>query len=99
MSAPEPRSTLPLTFGVEVLFQLLLGDGALHARGRDFALGRPEDGVQDERAEVVVAPVLVGVAAGEAEASAAIGPLDGPGEHLVVSLGREDVLIRPTRRG
>ena len=61
--------------------------------------GGPDDRIQDELAEIGVAPVLVEVGAREAEAAAAIGPLDGPGEHLLAALGLEDVLVRPTRRG
>ena len=71
----------------------------LDALGRDVELGGPEDRVQDELAEVGVAPVLVGVGAGESEAAAAVGPFDGPGEHLVAALGVDDVLVRAARRG
>ena len=46
--------------------------------------GYPEDGVEDDLAEVVVAPVLMVVAAGEAEAAAAIGPAAAPGDDLSV---------------
>ena len=44
-----------------------------------------------------VAPVLVEVGAGEAEATAAVGPLDRPGEDLLAPLGLDDVLVRPAR--
>src|SRR5262249_31966087 len=68
---------------VEVLFKFGAGGRAGgDAVGRDFALGGPDDGVEDELAEVVVAPVEVDVGAGEAEAPAAVGPLAGPGNML-----------------
>ena len=57
--------------------------------------GRPEDGVQDQLAEIGVAPVLVEVAAGEAEAAAAVGTVDDPGQHLFAALGLEMCLYGP----
>src|SRR4051812_13120171 len=83
------------SLGVQVLLELRWSDLALHARGGHVHPGRPEDGVQDELAEVRVAPVLVIVSAGEAEAAPAVGSLDGPGEDLVPSPGLDDVLVRP----
>ena len=80
-------------------FSSLVADLGLDAVGRNVELGRPEDRVQDELAEVGVAPVLVGVGAGESEAAAAVGAFDGPGEHLVAALGVDDVLVRAAGRG
>ena len=76
-----------------------VADLGLDALGRHVELGRPEDRVQDQLAEIGVAPVLVGMGAGESEAAAAVGPLDGPGEHLVAALGVDDVLVRAAGRG
>src|SRR5207245_7560736 len=67
-----------LALGVEVLFEVLGGYFALNALGRDFDVGGPENGVEHQLAEIVVAPVLVEMAAGETEAAAAIGALAGP---------------------
>src|SRR6185437_8607247 len=53
-----------------------------------------DDGVEDQGPEVVVTPVLVEVAAGEADPSTSVGPLDRPAEDLVASLGIGDVLVR-----
>ena len=74
----------------------------------DTSLGVPPGGTSSlavqrmalstRRRKFVVAPVGVVVAAGEAEAAAAVGPLDGPGQHFGAALAR-DVLVRaPGRR-
>src|SRR5271157_1748287 len=79
---------------IQTLLQLLGSHLTLEA-GRGYVqAGRPEDGVQDELAEIGVAPVLVEVAAGEAEPAAAIGTLYDPGQHFIAALGFEDVLVR-----
>ncbi len=47
----------------------------------------PGDGIEDELTEVVVGPILVEVAAREAEAAMAIGPFVGPGDMLGLATG------------
>ncbi len=64
---------------VEVLLEVVLGQRAFRASVWHFELGRPEDRVEDQGAEVVVPPVLVRVGAGEAEAAASVGPFHRPG--------------------
>src|SRR5271157_4136269 len=84
---------------IQILFQLLGSHLTLDA-GRGYVQsGRPEDGVQDELAEIGIAPVLVEVAAGEAEPAAAVGTLHDPGQHFIAALGLEDVLVRAAGRG
>ena len=68
--------------GVEVLGEVLWGDGGVDAGGGDFAVGGPDDGVEDELALVGVAPTLMEVASGEAEAAAAVGAFNSPGDVL-----------------
>src|SRR5262245_54893518 len=52
----------------------------------DLDAGAPEDGVDDQPAVVLVAPVLVEVRPGEAERPAAVVALEGPGDDLLASL-------------
>lgn len=63
---------------VEVLGQVVVGDAAVDSRGGDVELGGPGDGVEDEFAELGVAPVFVDVASGEAEGAAAVRTFDDP---------------------
>ena len=58
-----------------------------------------KSGVQHQLAKVRVAPVLVRMSACESEAAAAVGPLDGPRQHLVAPLGGDDVGIRAAGGG
>ena len=71
-----------------IFFEILLGD---FVRGdavfRDFGIGGPSEGVEDDFAEVVVGPIFVEVAAGEAEAAASTGAFVGPGDVLGFSGG------------
>src|SRR5208283_2973108 len=78
----------------QVLLQLPGSHLTLDAGRGHVQAGRPEDGVQDELAEIGVAPVLVEVAAGEAEPATAVGTLHDPGQHFIAALGLEDVLVR-----
>ena len=50
----------------------------MHAAGGNFHTGAPEDGVEDDPAEIIVALVLMIMGAGEPKAPATVGPLDGP---------------------
>src|SRR5262249_47469088 len=88
----------PLFLGIEVLIQLVLGDPGVDTLGGYVELGGPEDCVHDQPSEIRVAPVLVRVGAGEAEAAAAVGTLDRPGDDLVAALRLHDVPPRPPRR-
>ena len=58
----------------------------------DRHMGGPDDGVQHELAEVVIAPVPVEVGSGDAETAAAVRPLAGPGHRLRLAVGH-----RPAR--
>ena len=62
-------------FGVKVLFQIFLGDYGLHAIGRNGCFRSPKDRVEHQLPLIVVGPALVKVAASEAKATAAAGPL------------------------
>src|SRR5437016_5631436 len=95
---------------IEVLFQVLGSQDAGDSVGGDLDFGGPENGVQNELAEVVVAPAFVVVAACEAEAAATIGPLEGPchvldfavsngGAHRGIALVRTVGAIHCGRRG
>jgi hypothetical protein len=79
------RGCLLLPLAVEILFQLGRIQFHLGTVLGDIDLGGPEDGVGDQAAEVFVAPILVGVAAGEAEAPAAVLPFMRPGDDLVTA--------------
>src|SRR5438876_583232 len=79
-SIPAARLTLPL--GVEVLLDLVLGHLGIGAVPGHVGLADPHGGVEDDLAEVVVEPVLEEVAAGEADAAAAVGPLHRPHHRL-----------------
>src|SRR5436309_2128234 len=87
------------SFRIEVLLQVLVGHGAFNAIRRHFDAGRPKQRVQNDLAEVLAAPVLVEVRAGEAEAAPAIGTLDGPRQNFLASARRDDVGIGSSWRG
>ena len=72
---------------VEILLQVFFGDCAFHAIRRHFGVRRPQQRIQDDLAEVFVAPVLVKMRAGETEAAPAVRPFDRPGEDLLASAG------------
>src|SRR5262249_38039141 len=69
-------------FAVEVLFESVGGDGAIYAIGRHIRFGAPNDGVEDEFSEFVIAPVLVIMPPRKAEAASPIWPLEGPQDVL-----------------
>ena len=89
---------LLLSFRIKILLQVFIGHGALDAIARHFGMSRPQERVQNNFAEVLVAPIPVEVRAGEAEAAPAVRPLDRPREHLFASAGGNDVWIRSARR-
>jgi hypothetical protein len=72
-------------FAVPVLFEFFGGDGAGGAGFRDGLFGGPEEGVEEEAALVGFGEVAVEVAAGEAEASTAVGAVEGPGNGFLAS--------------
>src|SRR5690242_2862488 len=94
-SSPARESLL--AFGVEILLDLVGGHLRLDAVLRHVSLADPDGGVEDGPAEVVVEPVLVEVAAGEADAAAAVGPLRRPHHRFGPALRLLDVLVRPLR--
>src|SRR5438105_12384333 len=59
---------------------------------------RPQQRIQDDLAEIFVAPVPVEMRAGETEAAPAVRPLNRPREHLFASVCGNDVWIRSARR-
>src|SRR5437868_10457655 len=71
-------------FRVQVNSQVLGLDLDRSATVGNIDFGDPQDGVYDHAALIVDAPVLVIMAAGEAESPAAIGALHGPGNDLLV---------------
>src|SRR5438046_10419270 len=87
------------SFRIKVLLQVFIGHDALEAIARHFGMSSPQERVQNNFAEVLAAPVLVEMRAGEPEAAPAVWPLDRPREHLFASAGGHDVWIRSTRRG
>ena len=58
---------LVLAFPVQILFQLSWVEIDFGAILGDVKLGRPQDSVDDQTAEIRVAPVAVKMCAGEAE--------------------------------
>ncbi len=67
---------------------------AEHSPGRNLRLGRPEDGVENDFALVVIAPVFVEMAAGEAEAAPAVRSIKGPGNGLRQPIGHRLADVR-----
>src|SRR2546423_1910694 len=72
----------PLSLPIEVLVQVGVVEQDLCSTLGDFYLCAPEDGVHHELAIILVGPVAVEVAAGEAEAPASILSLEGPRHRL-----------------
>src|SRR5205823_14877288 len=70
---------LALAFVVEVLHQVAGVQIDLCAAFGDVLFGGPEQGVDNQAAEIFIAPVFVIVRAGETEAAAAVGAIVGPG--------------------
>ncbi len=73
---------LLLWLWIEIRREVFLGDLRFHAIGRHFGLCRPEDRIQRELALFVVAPVVMKVPTGKAEAPAAVGPFHRPSDML-----------------
>ena len=69
--------------GLEAVERLGLDAGVGHVEPR-----RPDDGVDDELAEIGVPPVPVEMATGETEAAAAVGAFHGPTHCKVIRLVR-----------
>ena len=67
---------------IEVPLQILGRDPRLHAGCRHFHLREPENGVEDQLSEIVIAPVLVEMTAGETEPAAAVRAFVSPGDML-----------------
>src|SRR6266540_3917193 len=85
-------------FWIEVLLQVVVGHRTFNAVRGHFDVGCPKQRVQDDLAEVFVAPVLVEVRAGETEAASAVGPLDCPRNNFLASARRDDMRVRSARR-
>src|SRR5262249_541895 len=76
---------------VEACFQLFPSRrGGFNAVRRNFRFRRPNDGVKDELAKIVVAPVPVKMGAGEPEPSTAVFGLGGPSDVLGLTATRHD---------
>src|SRR5262249_24379186 len=82
-SCPLSSVLCPLFLAVQVLLQLGGVQFDLSAVLGHIHLGAPQDRILDQPAEILVAPVLVRVAASEAEAPAAVGALMRPGDDLL----------------
>src|SRR5579872_7263948 len=74
--------TTLLPLGVEVFFQIFGSNLRGHAVRWHVGFGDPQEGVQKQLTEIVVAPVAVEVASGKTETAAAVWPFDGPGDVL-----------------
>src|SRR5262249_33570423 len=74
------------TFPVEVFLQFRGVQFDLGAALGHIDLGTPQDGIDDQSAEVLVAPVAVKMSAREAEAAAALVALERPGDDLLAPL-------------
>lgn len=72
-------------FAVPVLFELFGSDGAVGAGFGDGLFGGPEESVEEEAALVGFGEVAVEVAAGEAEATSAVGAIVGPGDGFLAT--------------
>ena len=72
-------------FAIPVLFELFGSDGAVGAGFGDGLFGGPEESVEEEAALVGFGEVAVEVAAGEAEATTAVGAIVGPGDGFLAS--------------
>src|SRR6185369_10715185 len=84
-------------FCVKILLQLFGRDRGLHTLGGHFGFGAPEQGVEDDFAEILVTPVGVVVAARETKAAPAAGPLAGPHHCFVTPAGGNDVFVWAAR--
>jgi len=83
-----------LALGVEVGVEVVLADGGgLHAVGGHLDLGGPDNRVQGELAETINRPVAVVMAAGEADAAAAVSALQAPHQGLRLVQAFDAVLI------
>jgi hypothetical protein len=60
-----------LTFRIEVRIQLFIVHRRRDAGGGNFGFGEPNKGVQDDLSELVVPPIVVEMAPGEAETASA----------------------------
>src|SRR5436309_10104820 len=78
----KPDAKKSLVLAVEVLIKI--GGIHLHLRPllRHLDMRRPQNRVRHQPAKIFVAPVLVRMPAGETEAAAAAGALEGPGDNL-----------------
>ncbi len=82
-------------FGEVLVGFEFLGGGGLggHAIGGNVGAGDPDQGVEDDFAEIVVGPVIVPMAAGESETSSAVGPFIDPGDVFGHAQAGADILI------
>jgi len=82
-------------FGEVLVGFEFLGCGGLggHAVGGDVGAGDPDQGVEDDLAEIVVGPVVVPMAAGEPETSSAVGSFIDPGDVFGHAHAGADVFI------
>src|SRR5438128_271003 len=91
ISRPSQRAPLSRPFRIEVFLRVVVGHRAFNAIRGHFDASRPQKSIEDDLAEVLVAPVLVEVRAGETEAASAVGPLDRPRQHFLAPARRDDV--------
>src|SRR5262245_24070663 len=78
------QTVLLAWLGILVCFEVRCGHVAPGASCRHIHFGAPQDGVHYHSAEFRNAPVAVVMGACEAKAAAAVGPVDGPGDGLLV---------------
>src|SRR5687767_390638 len=81
--------------GIEILIQFFLAHLGLNTIGRYFAPGDPDERVENGLAEIIIAPVVVEMAAGETKPASAVGALDRPHHRFHASAGCNDVIVGP----
>jgi hypothetical protein len=74
-----------------------IGQRGLHAFGGHVELRGPDDGVEDEAAQVFVAPVLVEVRHHDAETASTVVALDAPGDGFTLRMIRVAASRWPAR--
>src|SRR6478609_3229948 len=54
--------------------------------GRDFHFGRPQNRVQHQLANLVMAPILVKMSTGKTKSPSTVGPFGGPRNMLLIAV-------------
>src|SRR5262245_23047393 len=88
------QGALLFPFRIEVRVEFFLGDRGIDAVFRHVDFGQPAQRVKDQFSEIVIAPVVVEMSAGETESATGVRPFNGPHHGFGASLGRLDVRVR-----